>query len=64
MVRSYRKSNVVNDLQKLLLSDLLLLNRLAAMRDFVVSIFFVERTIALGLRNIEKTLKLTKVGLK
>ena len=49
---------------KLFLSDLLLLNRLAAMRDFVVSIFFVERTIALGLRNIEKTLKLTKVGLK
>ena len=49
---------------KLFLSDLLLLNRLAVMRDFVVSIFFVERTIALGLRNIEKTLKLTKVGLK
>ena len=24
------------------------------MRDFVVSIFFVERTIALDLRNIEK----------
>ena len=32
--------------------------------DFVVSIFFVERTIALDLRNIEKILKLTKVGLK
>ena len=42
----------------------MLLGRLAAMRDFDVSIFFVERTIALDLRNIEKILKLTRVGLK